>query len=965
MNQIKYYLSIACILYAGVAIDAQQPDVKTDVAVDTVTSKLEKRISQGYFSQPENTLTGAVETLSGKVFEKTPVAELSLTFPGRFAGLQTIESTSELANASALKLIRGVSTVNGTTPLIVIDGVITPTSYWDYLAPQEIENISILKDGASTALYGMEGAGGAIIITTKRGFDGKRNIEVYAGQAFQQMTKRPKLAGAAEYVVMRNQAAMNDGLSVPFGPNAVNGFTSGNTDLYPDNDWYNTYMRKYAVMQRAGLNIAGGNKNLHYFTNLNYMHQGSTFNIDKNVAGRDYDPTPGVHSLNFRSNIDIAFSNRLMGYLRISGNVDLDKRAGNILGDNNSYIYSSLFRFPPTMYGPVTPQDSQYPNEVVTTSEGAYDPTYGLLNRSGYNQILTTCIMSQAGLKLDMDFITKGLSLSGNMAYQSRSAQTTINSQTFATYIQNAYGALNFTQNGTDENTPLSYPPVKSSEFEYNLNLYANLDYEQRFDDHYFKALAYASYMQQETPEEFYIGWGADWEIYAANVLPYYRQNYGASMTYGFKNRYFIKGDLGYTGSEQFGPGHRYVFTPGISASWIASDEDFLKGNAVLTCLKLRASYGVNANDQLGNTRFMYMDYYNSRGEEGLKGNPDLTAETIKKQNYGFDLGLRDMLTVHFDYFSHRTDNMLISGAGEAPLFSGIKLDNYPKLNKGVMTNHGFEASVLYNKRLGKDLQALAGIGLAYNKNKVISANEAARGEGYAYQYLTEGFSVGQQFGYLIDKSNGNGYINTAEELAKATAMYKFGSQPRLGDFMYQDISGDGLIDDKDYAPIGHAAIPRINYNFTFGLDYKNFEVNLLFQGTAKSSTWRIGNEYVYPGIYTDFEQNAWTAERYAAGEKIGYPALSYATASASNGVANDFFLVNNSYLRLRNLELAYTLPVSLSNLISAKSVRVAFNAQNLLTFDKMPSKYVDPETGSLTTFQPFRVYNIALNIKF
>jgi hypothetical protein len=373
----------------------------------------------------------------------------------------------------------------------------------------------------------------------------------------------------------------------------------------------------------------------------------------------------------------------------------------------------------------------------------------------------------------------------------------------------------------------------------------------------------------------------------------------------------------------------------------------------------------VNANDQLGTSRFMYMDYYNTSGEEGLKGNPDLSAETIKKQNYGFDLGLLDMFTVHFDYFSHRTDNMLIDGAGKAPLFSGIMPGNFPKLNKGAMKNHGFDASVLYNKQLNKDLQLLAGIGLAFNKNEVISAEETARGKEYVYRNRVEGYSLGQYFGYLIDRSNGNGYINTVEELAKAKAMYKFGAQPRLGDFIYKDISNDGFIDDKDYAPIGYSQIPEFDYNFSLGLNYKRFEVNLLFQGTAKSSTLLAGNEYVYPGVYTDRYQNAWTAERYAAGEKISYPALSYATASASAGVITDFSVVDNSYLRLRNLEIAYTLPASVSNFISANAVRVAFNAQNLLTFDSMPSKYVDPEIGALTTFQPFRVYNVTLNVTF
>ncbi|MDR1202726.1 MAG: SusC/RagA family TonB-linked outer membrane protein [Tannerellaceae bacterium] len=910
----------------------------------------------------QTSITGAVETVSGKTLEKTPASNLGLSFAGRFTGLNTIESNSELSNANVVKFIRGISTVNGTDPLVIIDGVISPTDNWDYLTSHEIESISILKDGASTAIYGMQGAGGAIIITTKRGAIGKTEIEAYFDQSLQQITRKPRFVSSAEYVALRNQAGMNDGLGAysQFSQSVVNGFNENNNPLYPNNDWYSMFVKEFVLMQRAGVNISGGSEKIRYFSNLNYAHQNSPLKVE-NEPKRKYDPTPVIHSINFRSNIDVKLNNYLTGFLRLSGNVDYEQTAEQ----RNWYLYSRVFSLPPTMYGPLTPPDAENPelgNQVVTTDQES-NPIYGLLNRGGYNRWFQTSIMSQAGLTMNLDFLTKGLSVSALMAYQTHSNSLTSTNQNYERWVRNdKYDVLEFSKKGTDENTPLIY--AKMSQFSYNLNLFAHLDYNRTFGNHSINAMAYMMYLTQE--KEFRTS-TSESEI-GSDILPYKRHNMAVSVQYGFKNRYFLKGDLGYTGSEQFAPGYRYITTPAISAAWIASEEDFLKGNELFTYLKLRASYGINANDQLGDARFMYLDYYDAQGTEGLKGNPFLTAEKIKKQNYGLDVSLFRNLTFHLDYFTHRTDNMLISSEGITPIYQGIQLSNYPKQNNGVMKNTGFEASVMYQKQINKDLAVFAGAGMHRNKNEVINANEMKRGEGYKYQYLTEGFSVGQNWGYLIDKSNGNGYINTAEELANATRMYNISGigKPRLGDFLYQDISGDGKIDDKDLAPIGYSRIPEIYYNSNLGFTYKGFELSALFQGTARSSAVIDGvgvAESVYEGYFTDVHMNAWTPERYANGETISYPALSLSTSTSH--VANEFFIMNTSYLRLRNLEVAYTLPASVSKLTAAKNIRIALNAQNLFTIDNMKTKYIDPETTRMDLFQPYRVYNIGISMNF
>jgi TonB-linked SusC/RagA family outer membrane protein len=952
-----------CCLFVGTEIYAQ-----TDSLALGDNRPADNRVSMGYYTMPTAAISGAMETVSGATLEKTPTADLGLSLAGRFNGLTTMEMTGALTNSYVSKFIRGVSTANGTNPLVIIDGVICPTDNWDYLTAYEIESISVLKDGSSTAIYGMQGAGGAIVITTKRGFVGKAKIEPYFDQTFQQNVHHPQLISSAEYVKMRNQAAQNDGKGpyALFSQSEVAGFEQGNNPLYPNNDWYSMFVNDWAQMQRAGLNILGGNKSIQYFTNLSYMRQSSPLKVTPNEK---FDPTPWVNSLNFRSNLDLKLNDYLSGFLRLSGNVNLQKTPSST---TNASLYATVFNLPPTMYGPLTGdaplfsaagKELDMANQVVTTSS-INAPIYGNLNRSGFLQRLETTIMAQSGLTFDMSFLTKGLSLSGMVAYQTYAYSSTATVQTYKTFVRDlsqGYDVLRFIQKSEDSPSDDVLIHGKYSQFSYTLNLFAHADYSRTFGDHSVSAMAYITSMVDDRAIPM-----AQVSVYGstsigADILPYKRLDMGATATYGYKNRYFLKADLGYTGSDQFARNYRYVATPAVSAAWIASQEEFLNENDIFTYLKLRVSYGINANDQLGGFRFMYLDEYSANGTEGTMGNPAVTAEKIAKQNYGVDVGLLKDFTLHFDYFRAHTSNMLIDGEIPMPLYGGIP--GYPKLNEGEMKNHGFEASLMYQKQLGKDFSLFAGGGLAYNENRVISINEVPLGEEYKYQCRTEGYSVLQAWGYLIDYSNGNGYINTQDELKKATEMYNFSVAPRLGDFLYQNLNGDDKIDEKDRAPIGYDLIPQICYNINLGFEYRRFEFSALLQGTARSSQYVSGlgvsEVYYTDGYFSDMHTNAWTPTNHNA----DFPALS--TAISASHEYNDFFVMNTAYLKLRNLELAYTLPEKVSRRIAAEKIRIAFNAQNLFTFDKMRTKYIDPETTNMQVFQPYRVFNIGVKATF
>ena len=943
--------------YQNIRISIDQIGDTEDIKLSFDVHNMGGEVNFGYQSNSKESITGAVSTVTGDVLNKTPSNVLSDTYQGRLPGLTVVNNIAELTffgYNNFTKTIRGASSINGNDPLLIIDGVIAPTQYIEFISPKEIESISVLKDASQTAAYGIQGSAGVIVITTKRGYDGKLNVEAYADQSFQQQSRTPLFVNSSQYAELRNEAGARDGLGAysQFSQEEIDNFRIGDDPRYPNNNWYDQYIRKTVMRQRIGVNASGGTEKLRYYSNIGFVHQGQPFKIT-NEPNRNYDPTPNVNMGNFRTNMDVRFNNYVSGYMRLTGNVKRETLAGGHMGWS---IYDQILNQPPTMYGPLSPFDENNPemSEQVVTVEGMDNPVYGMLNRSGYRTVIETNVLAQTGLEFDLGFLTEGLSVSGGMAYQTYVRNETGTNQSYKRLLrEDDFSRLdNFIQYKGFENTPLSYN--KGSTFFYYLNFKGNINYNRRFGDHSINALAHTYYLKQEkeTGES------------SNTVLPYKRQNFGLSALYGYKDRYYLKGDMGYSGSEQFHPDYRYTLTPAISGAWIASKEEFFNSQ-LISLLKLRASYGINGSDQLGGARFLYLDNIRSDGSERERGNKKLEAEKIKKINLGLNLGLLDMFTIDFDYFNDNVNNMLISSSSKIPEFQGIPLNYYPKLNDGEMENKGFEISLGFNKNISKDFSLFIQANFMQAKNKVININESPLGNDYAYPLRTEGYSLGQQWGYEIDYSNGNGIFNSADELANTNLTYSFGT-PRVGDFIYKDLNGDKTIDEKDKAPMGYSVMPQQEYSLVGGFNWKNWDFSFLFHGVRKSSQF-LSNVGAYEnqgkGIFNDIHLNAWTPERYAAGEEISFPALSL--SPTTNHVANDFFLSDRSYLRLRNVELAYKLPEYLSDKIRSESIKLVLNIQNLFTLDNMNSKHIDPEIGNLNTFQPYRVFNIGISANF
>lgn len=950
-------------------------DVTHDVVLDRAeTFDLDEDVFFGNYTQRKGDVTGSIARVTGEELQKSPVGNLSMSLTGRLPGLFTRETYSEPARTNTDLWVRGQSSPNGGTALVVIDGF--PYDYnanqlFEYITAHEVESINVLKDASAQALYGIQGANGVIVITTKRGIKQPLKIDVELNHTFEQRTNTTPFINSADFVQMRNQAGYNDGGGEYsyFNKNAVDGFIAGdNPEYFPNNNWRAINAKDITHMNRVNLNLQGGNENAVFYTNINVLHQDGMWKIDP--ATTQYDPNNQFLWANIRSNVDVSLTKYLTIGLNLSGNIKRERTPGGHAvelaygGSWDGFARGIWYRFytlPPYVYGPTTPLIQDPETEKISGGEVVVTDTepitsWAVINRLGYDQYTVTNIYAQFMPKLDLSFLTKGLSVSGSYGYQTNAVKGLFVNRTYEEWVRTKdYTELEFEKIRTQVNSPLQYR--SSTSFYYNLNFKGVLDYQRRFNRvHDVKAMAYGFYQHLNK---------------SGGGLPYKRLNSGISVAYGYDDRYLVKVDLGYSGSEQYSRQNRFTSFPAISAGWVATNEEFLKDNDVLTYFKLRGSIGKTGNDR-GIGRYVYLDNVTLTGggfgflggdnvNEGQVANPFLDPEIITKKNLGLDFTLFNSLTLSLDVYNERTDNGVTSATSKTPNYQGIPLGNYPRTNVGIFENKGYEVALDFTKDLNRDLTISLGGWLAYNKNKIIFWDESERASDYAFRIRSEGYPIGQQWGYMVDDHNGNGYFNSQEEIDESGLTYEIGT-PLPGYLKYYDLNADGKINDKDKVPLGHGALPNFFYAFDGGFKYKNFDLYFMFQGIADYWTIDMSNgrvEYNFEGIYTEWHKTAWTAERYANGEKITYPALS--ATKNSNHEASNFFVEDKSYLRLKNLEIGYTFNV-------LNGIRLFLNGQNLLTWDKLEHDIYGPEGhygGGIEGIPVYRLYNVGLNIKF
>ena len=936
--------------YGNVSLPVS-PDMKVTMRADE--SYKDDLLNYGYgVIRRRGTLSEAVSAIQGKQLEDVPNASFSQLLEGQILGLGTLEYSSDPGNAGVYKYVRGISSTQGTQPLFVVDGIVMQDYNVEYLTAAEIDNIVLLKDAAATAIYGLKGANGVVVINTKSGLPGAFDVRVTADFSLQQIARKPEKTSSYEYASLRNQAWENDGSvgSAPFSADQMTRIKAGNDPLYPNNDYYNDFVRSFGTMERLGVSLSGGSQRTRVWSNINFMNQTSLLKQETD----EYVAAPRRFWVNFRAKIDVDISKHVRAFAGVSGNVRNDRLAGNSY--TNESIYGSIFQQPPTMIGPTT-EDGR-----VTTMETLSVPTYGILNRSGYTKYTGMYASTYAGVTVDLDFVTRGLSVTGKLAFQSSNDRYNYMTQDFSRYYYD-YTKGDFVQLGSNLNTNLT--GGASGMFQYAISYIAQLDYKRSFGKHAAEAHLYTYFTNEQLDDV-----NAD---YPAVGFPHDDHNTGLNLSYAYDDRYVVGATFGLTASDVFSRSNRYTFVPSFSAAWVASNEAFLRDVKWLSLLKVRASYGEVALDdfEVGYYRYMYKDYIKKNGDVRLLGNPDLEPEIHKTQNYGLDLGLWNKLNLTFDYFSRRTDNMLIESGARIPAYQGIYVANYQKVNEGKMKNRGVELGISYATDLGRGWGIHAGVNYTHAKNEVIYTGEmpypgdGSGYKGYAYSHRVDGYPLGQQFGYLVDRSNGSGYISTDEELAKYTKMYSGIGIPRKGDLIYKDVNGDGEINEKDLSPIGKGTLPTGFTTIRAGFSWKGLELDLMFQGvTGYYGSVAYLTERDASGVYNDLHKASWTPERFAAGQEIKYPALSYNSTSTSSE-DSDFNIVDRSFWRLKNASLSYTLPARLMRNAGIKRLKIVLSGQNLFTTSGLDSKVIDPETGSMTKLPPMRVINLGVKLDF
>ncbi|MDP4208466.1 MAG: TonB-dependent receptor [Bacteroidota bacterium] len=910
----------------------------------SVIIKLEKDPNQqmvdvAYGKERKLGLTASVSSISGEVLQKTPVPTLSNALYGRLSGLSIMQGSGEPGYDSPSMLIRGKATYNDQSFPVFVDGF--QASYFNQLSAAEIESVTLLKDAAALAQFGIRGANGAIWVTTKHGTAGKTRIGFQARTGLQAPIKLPKFLGSYDYATLYNEAMKNDyGVSNYYSQTALDAYKNHtNPTLYPDVNWYDEVVKKVTPTQDVALTFSGGGNNARYFVLLGYNHNSGLYkNTDKDEK---VNSNADFQRYNFRSNVDVDITKAVSASVILNGILE-DRIFPNFSGPT---LWDNMAKYPPNIY-PVKNPDGTWGGNAVFPD----NPVASVLAK-GYASTHDRTLMSTFSLNEKLDFITQGLSFSQTVSFSNWFRGNYNKTRDYARY--QPYGT---NINGRDtvlytkykDNTSFSIDEGTRNQWN-RTNLEAALKYQRTFGKHEVSGLVM---YHQDT-------YNVD-----GNNVPYAKQGIFGRINYGFDSRYFAEFGYAYNGSENFPKGKRFGFFPTLSAAWVLSNESFMKPVSFIDFFKLRASAGLLGNDNIGGGRFIYDQYFNSAGSaytlgtgggsgvtainEGTLANSNVTWEKSTKYNVGFETKFLKKLEVTFDYFLEKRSNILTSRSGDIPSIIGVGV---PMENIGKVTNRGVEVSAMFTDRVGK-FEYFAGGSFFYAHNKIDYQNEVPRSESYLYR---TGHSIGQPFGLQAI-----GFFNSQDEINNSPKQIFAPVQP--GDIKYKDQNNDGVINENDEVAIGYNSDPEITYTFNVGAKYKGFDFEMFFQGETNRSVYLNGT-YVWALVNNSkavpVALGRWTD---ATKTTASYPRLTTMT-NDNNYRRSTFWTKDGSFLRLRNVELGYTLPESLTNRLRIASARIYINGINLLTWDKLGDFNLDPET--MSGYPALKSYNIGVSLNF
>ncbi|MFI3321858.1 MAG: TonB-dependent receptor [Rikenellaceae bacterium] len=939
-----------------------------DVILEEDALSVDEVVVVGYGQQKKVSVTGAVAAIDNAAIKQSPTSNLEGALAGKLPGLSVMQGSSQPGAEDFQIRLRGASTSNGQDPLILVDGV--PRDNLNMLDANEVASISILKDASATAVFGVRGANGVILVTTRTGDSEKPTLSATAEFSVQEFTSDYDMMDSWQYATLYNQARVNDGFNSYYSDRQIQLYKDGTSPYYPNTDWFDLLYKDLSTMQRYNVNLSGKTNKVNYFVNVGMINQnGMVQTADPDELG--YDPSYKLNRVNFRTNLDVKVNSWITAGVKLAGYID-NIGSPYKSQDNQYNLIKSIYSTSPT--SPLFADESFGIPMDALVSNGTSSP-YGDLNLLGYAQEDKSVLNSTVSMDFDLGkVVTKGLSAKLMVSYDTTASSTVEGSKSNYNVYKMTVTELDGqdTYAFTTANDYQLYRISLSKEYlyQYAMNMQGMINYNREFGESGEHAVG-GMFVYQRDNSEASSGDNID-------LLPYNYIGYAGRATYAYDERYLAEFNVGYNGSEQFAEGKRFDWFPAASLGWVISNEAFMQDVNWISNFKVRGSYGKVGNDTIGDTRFLYMDNntvttggYTTAGNEyrvseTLIGNPDVTWEIAYKQNYGIDMTfLNNSLTLTADYFRERRENILIT-RNSVPTTLGNSLSVLPKGNIGIVENHGYEIEVGYKKQIGRDFNMNIRGSASYAENTVIESDEMYLGDEYVYPIRSEGFSMGTIWGYEIDwDSPGNGYFTSQEEIDNH-ATYS-GTAPRVGDFVYKDANGDGTISAADQVPIGEPTLPKFNYSLNMYFGYKNFDFSALFSGIGNSHFNYNNSSHGITetdSVYQEHHLASWTMERYLNGEEITYPALT--STSSSSLATNDFFVCNRKYLRLKNVEIGYTLPSSISKKMGMSKLRVYTNGTNLLTWDSIPFEMVDPEQRGSTSVLPImRVFNFGANITF
>ena len=986
--------------YLGYQPQEIVPGAKKELTVllQEDTKALQEVVVVGYTKQRKETMIGSVATITTKDLTQSPTANINNALAGRLPGLIVNQYAGGEPGVDQSELfIRGKATYGNQSAIVIVDGIERDMSY---LAPDEIETFTILKDASATAAYGIRGANGVIVITTKRGKAAeKATVNLKASIGINQPIGFPEYLGSADYATLYNEARLNDAKMTGADISSLNLFSQQAIDNFRrakgDNsdglgyDWdYYDFAFKPGLQEDVSLSIRGGTDKVRYYVLANYFSQGGNYKYSN--AG-EYDSQTKFTRYNFRSNIDININRYLSTRLDLGARITDRNAPGTTAGR----LMTICATQPP--YLPILVEENAHPQNEEYIQQNPRGMLYGdniyrynllgELSRTGYLNEKNTYLNGSFAMNLDMEFLTKGLKAEVMFSYDASEGRW-INRKLdtykdgyreypkYATFMpiegSDAYMAGGHYTGAYKTGNKYDIDQTIGNGFSHNASdgrtyIQARLDYNRLFSNrHEVTAMLLANRGNRTVNNE----------------LAYHSQGITGRFAYYYNQKYLMEFNFGYNGSENFAPGKRYGFFPAGSIGWVVSEEEFMKKASWIDFLKVRASYGLVGSDNVS-SRFPYLAFYgggsgydfgNNFGtnvggtSEGNLANANLTWEKARKLNVGIDFTtLNQRLALTIDaFYEYRFDIITDMNSDGIMGYPDIVGKDAALQNLGEVSNRGVDIELSWNDKIGKDFRYYIRPNLTFSRNRLEYKAEVARNNSWRKE---TGKRLYENFVYVFDH-----FVADQEE---ADRLNKIGYQPwgQLipGDVVYKDLDRNGVIDDEDRTAMGNPRSPELMFGIPFGFQYKNFDFSVLLQGATKSSILLNGAAvFDFPQFEQDkigrvkkMHLDRWTPETAATAK---YPALHYGTHDNNKNGNSSLFLYDASYLRLKNVEIGYNVSPKLLRKFHVQQARIYVQGLNLLTFDKLGDVDIDPETksGDGASWYPIqKVFNFGIDITF